>query len=122
MSHPYQEFVQDVASRSGLEDREEVERAIRATLTVLGERLRRVDAMAVAAQLPPELGAHLTSEACASGEQLEATSERLLDRICERTGLTERQATALFRVLAGTLDEQGRAQLRMQPLGALSMH
>ncbi len=123
MRHPYQEFVNDVAKRSGLERREDVEEAIRSTLAVLAERIRPIDARAVAAQLPPELAGELTSQVRASEDELELTTPlRLLDRICERTGLNERQATIVFRMLAEALDEQARTQLRMHPLGALSLH
>lgn len=51
-----QEFISEVALRAGLIDRGEAERAIRATLGVLGRQLPDSVAAAVAAALPEGLG------------------------------------------------------------------
>jgi uncharacterized protein (DUF2267 family) len=50
------EFISEVASRAGLGDRAEAERAIRATLSALGEQLPDSVAASVAAALPEGLG------------------------------------------------------------------
>jgi len=51
-----QEFISEVASRAGFSDRGDAERAVWATLAVLGEQLPDSVAAAVTAALPEELG------------------------------------------------------------------
>jgi uncharacterized protein (DUF2267 family) len=51
-----QEFISEVASRAGLSERADAERAVRATLAVFGEQLPDSVAAAVAAALPEGLG------------------------------------------------------------------
>jgi uncharacterized protein (DUF2267 family) len=112
----YRHFVEQVRNKSGLEG-EQIERALAATLSVLGDRLRTVDARAVAQRLPPELARHLTGrrEATVRDERPDA----FVHQLCERTGVGVEQMRAICRVLAESLDEQGRAQLRIQPLSSL---
>jgi len=116
----YRHFVEQVQTNSGINDPARVERAIAATLEVLGERLRTPDARAVADKLPPELACHLTATVHArqQGEGA-APTDVALSRICSQKGVAAEELRAVCRVLAETLDEQGRAQLRMQPLTAL---
>jgi hypothetical protein len=45
-----------------------------------------------------------------------------LTELCQRSGVGVEQMRAICRVLAEALDEQGRAQLRMQPLSSLFVH
>ena len=106
----YQSFVEQVANLSG-KSQEEVETVIAATLEVLGRRLRKVDARAVAARLPRELAAKL----CAAANKVAAQGDHNADKVA----IEDDGAKAVCRVLASTLDEQGRAQLRMQPLTSL---
>jgi uncharacterized protein (DUF2267 family) len=54
-----EEFISEVQVRAGLDARSDAERAIRATLTVLGEQLPDNLAGSVAAALPERLGAQL---------------------------------------------------------------
>lgn len=54
-----EEFISEVGARAGLEVRDDVVRAVRATLAVLGEQLPDGIAGAVAAALPEQLGAQL---------------------------------------------------------------
>ena len=54
-----EEFITEVAARAGLDGRDDVERVIRATLTVLGEQLPDNVAGPVVAALPEQLGAQL---------------------------------------------------------------
>ncbi len=112
----YRHFVEEVRNKSGLQG-EQIERALAATLSVLGERLRSVDARAVAQRLPPELGRHLRGRrgAAACDERPDA----FVHQLCEKTGVGVEQMRAICRVLAASLDEQGRAQLRIQPLSSL---
>jgi uncharacterized protein (DUF2267 family) len=55
----HDEFIGEVQHRVKLPSRGDAERATRATLETLGERLGAPDNHA--AQLPPEIGRHLTS-------------------------------------------------------------
>jgi uncharacterized protein (DUF2267 family) len=54
-----EEFISEVHARAGLETRDDAERAIRATLTILGEQLPDDVAGSVAAALPERLGEQL---------------------------------------------------------------
>lgn len=112
----YRLFVEQVQSRSGSSDALRVERAIAATLELLGQHLRTPDARAVAQKLPPELACHLrgSDEVMEDGIDLRLTE---LTRICSDEGVASGELRAVCRVLAETLDEQGRAQLRLLPLG-----
>jgi uncharacterized protein (DUF2267 family) len=103
----YQSFVEQVAKHSGM-DRVEVEAVIASTCTVLGSRLRLVDARAVATHLPAELAERI----CAAAQSNDPADTTVLDR---RIGV-------VCRMMAGLLDEQGRAHLRMQPLTSLFMN
>lgn len=102
-------FVHDVAERAGL-DHETASRVVHATLTVLGRRLRPVDAQAVAKRLPPELGAALLDQPYEG----ECGPEDLL-----RDAPDERAPRAVLRLLAERLDEQARTHLRMMDLRRL---
>ena len=57
----HDEFVGQVQHRAHLPSRGDAETVIRATFETLGERLQAQSAAHVAAQLPPELGRHLTN-------------------------------------------------------------
>lgn len=104
-------FVRDVAERAGL-DQETATRVVHATLTVLGRRLRPVDAEAVAKRLPPELAAALLDQPY----QGECGPEGFL---LDATVADERAPRAVLRLLAERLDEQARAHLRMMNLRRL---
>jgi uncharacterized protein (DUF2267 family) len=54
-----EEFISEVQARAGIESRNDTERAIRATLTVLSEQLPDEVAGSVAAALPERLGEQL---------------------------------------------------------------
>ncbi len=115
----YRHFVQQVRDKSGLEG-DQIERAIAGTLSVLGDRLRSVDAAAVARKLPPELARHLRGRR--EGDVLDQRPDTFLSELCRKSGVSPEQMRAICRVLAETLDEQARAQLRMQPLSSLFVH
>lgn len=106
---------------TGNDDAARLERAIAATLEALGERLRTPDAEAVARKLPPELGRHLVGGADRPAA-LEQPADAVVSHVCAEAGVATEELRAICRVLAETLDEQGRAQLRMQPLSALFVH
>ena len=54
-----EEFISEVQARAGLDTRNDAERAIRATLTILSEQLPDEVAGSVAAVLPGSFGEHL---------------------------------------------------------------
>lgn len=54
-----EEFISEVQVRAGLDSRSDAERAVRATLTILGEQLPDNVAGSVAAALPERLGEQL---------------------------------------------------------------
>ena len=54
----YDEFIKQVQGRGHVESREEAERATRATLQTLAERLAGGEPHDLASQLPPELAGH----------------------------------------------------------------
>jgi uncharacterized protein (DUF2267 family) len=54
-----EEFISEVQARAGLDTRNDAERAIRATLTILSEQLPDEVAGSVAAALPERLGEYL---------------------------------------------------------------
>ena len=104
-------FVEEVARRAEA-DIAIADRAVIEVLTALGERLRDVDAQAVATQLPASLaGPFLTAARRA------APPEPSFERRIARTD--PRLVRAVCRLLAERLDEQARAHLRMQPLISL---
>jgi uncharacterized protein (DUF2267 family) len=78
----YDEFIKEVQTRGHMESREEAERATRATLETLAERLAGGEPHDLASQLPPELAEHLRYE----GE--ETANPFSLDEFFER--VTER--------------------------------
>jgi uncharacterized protein (DUF2267 family) len=108
----YQGFVLEVAERLGWSERD-AEHAVATVLEVLGQRLRDVDAEAVAAQLPGELGRRLVAARYEGGFDVSEFQRRI------SVDDPLRASRAVCQVLAETLDEQGRAQLRMQPLSSL---
>jgi len=114
----YRDFVEQVRTKSGSSDSVHLERAIAATLEALGERLRAPDAEAVARKLPPELARHL-QPARERATVLEEAPDAVVSQVCTEAGVRAEEFRAICRVLAETLDEQGRAQLRMQPLSSL---
>ncbi len=65
----HDEFIGQVQHRARLSSRGAAERATRATLETLAERLSGGEAKDLAAQLPPELGEHLQGQWSAIGER-----------------------------------------------------
>jgi uncharacterized protein (DUF2267 family) len=67
----HDEFVGQVKHRARLSSRGEAERATRATLETLAERLAGGEAKNLAAQLPQEIGEHLRREWSGVGERFD---------------------------------------------------
>ncbi|MFC6724238.1 DUF2267 domain-containing protein [Halobium palmae] len=99
----YDDFIGNVQQYADYADGGEAESATRSTLTTLGERVTELEAEDLAAQLPPEIGRHLTE-----GESQERFDcEDFLDRVADRG---ERDEVAsdpenAAKAVAGTLQE-----------------
>ena len=111
----FEEFIGQVQHRGRLATRSEAERATRATLEALAERLEGGAPGNLAAQLPQELAGCL--ERRGSGERFSV--EQFFDRVAERTNADRPRAVFEARVVldvlreavaGGTLDKV-RAQL-----------
>lgn len=96
------EFVSAVKESLGLPDNESAERAVRATLTVLGQRLEGGEAKDLASQLPAGLSDALPSEG--AGEQFDVNTfyQRIADQ--EGDGVTVAQARQRARAIAKGLE------------------
>jgi uncharacterized protein (DUF2267 family) len=103
----HDEFIGQVQARARLSSRGDAERATRATLETLGERIPEGLADNVAAQLPQEIGEHLRRTIVYGGV---GTGERFdtgefVRRVSERSGTDEPQAAFLVRVICEVVDE-----------------
>jgi uncharacterized protein (DUF2267 family) len=96
-----------VQNRAQLPSRGDTERAVRATLETLGERIPEGLAGNLAAQLPQEIGEHLRRTITYGGQ---ATGERFdrpefIRRVAERSGLEKPRAAYVARVVLEVVDE-----------------
>lgn len=103
----HDEFIGQVQDRARLSSRGDAERATRATLETLGERIPEGVADHLAAQLPHEIGEHLRRTEVYGGV---ATGERFgrqefIDRVAERAGTGPQQAAFLARAVTEVVDE-----------------
>jgi uncharacterized protein (DUF2267 family) len=81
----HDELIGQLQQRARLDSRGHAERAVRATLETLGERLTAGAATNLAAQLPVELGDHLRATAVPHGEEPEPfDSDEFLNRVSWR--------------------------------------
>lgn len=96
------QLINAVRESTGLTDNAGAERAVRATLTVLGQRLKGGETRDLAAQLPAELKEHLPAEG--PGEQFDVTS--FFERVAteEGGGVTVAQARQHARATAKALE------------------
>ena len=99
----YDEFIGQVQHRAGLGSHAEAERATRATLETLAERLAGGEAHDLAAQLPPELALYLQSPDAGIGAKL--TLDEFFVLVSEREGVDLPDATLHARVVIGVLTE-----------------
>lgn len=109
----HDEFIGQVQARARLSSRGEAERATRATLETLGERVPEGLADNLAAQLPREIGEHLKRTEVYGGA---ATGERFgrqefIDRVSARAGVRQQQAAFLVRAVIEVVDEATRGGL-----------
>ena len=99
----YDEFIGQVRHRAGLGSHAEAERATRATLETLAERLAGGEAHDLAAQLPPELARYLELPDAGIGAKL--TLGEFFELVSEREGVDLPDATFHARVVLGGLTE-----------------
>ncbi len=99
----YDEFIGQVRHRARLSSHAEAERATRATLETLAERLAGGEAHDLAAQLPPELAGCLELPDAGIGAKL--TLDEFFALVSEREGIDLPDATFHARVVIGVLTE-----------------
>ncbi len=99
----YDEFISQVQRRTNLDSREEAERATRATLETLGERLAGGEAKDLAAQLPPELAQYL--QQAYTGIQEKFSLDEFFWRVSQREGVDLTESTYHARVVIALLSE-----------------
>ena len=99
----YDEFLGHVQHRARLGSRGEAERATRATLETLAERLVGCEAHDLASQLPPELARFLQLPDAGIGAKL--TLEDFFELVSKREGVELEEATLHARVVIGVLTE-----------------
>src|SRR6187200_2195595 len=85
-------------------DREQAERATRAVLTTLAERLSKGEALDLAEQLPPSLAAWLHTTGGPEPLHYDEFLRRVAAREGSDTKTAERHAQAVFRALAQSVD------------------
>jgi uncharacterized protein (DUF2267 family) len=103
----HDEFIGQVQAKARLSSRGDAERATRATLETLGERIPEGLADNIAAQLPHEIGEHLRRTivygGVGTGERFD--SREFVRRVSERAGTDEPQAAFLARAVFEVVDE-----------------
>ncbi len=99
----YDEFIAQVRHRAGLGSHTEAERATRATLETLAERLAGGEAHDLASQLPPELAHYL--ELPDAGIAAKLTLDEFFELVSEREGVDLSAAAFHARVVIGVLTE-----------------
>jgi uncharacterized protein (DUF2267 family) len=99
----YDEFVAQVQRRADIDTREQAERAIRATLETLAERLVGGEPKDLAAQLPPELATYLRQPFAGAGEDLKL--DEFFEVVSQREGVPLAEAVFHTRVVCGLLAE-----------------
>jgi len=102
----HDEFIGQVQHRARLGSRGEAERATRATLETLAERIADGQAKNLAAQLPVEIGEHLRRKspaAAGTGEQF--SLGEFFQRVTEREGVDQPDAVFHARAVMEVTDE-----------------
>jgi uncharacterized protein (DUF2267 family) len=106
MESQYERFITIVEHKGGISTREEAERAARATLQTLAERIAKGEALDLAEQLGPQLGPWLHTD---RNDAERFGLEEFLRREAEREGTdlktAERHARAVFSALGYTVSD-----------------
>jgi uncharacterized protein (DUF2267 family) len=108
----YETFLDEVCARSGLASREAAERAVRATLDLVGERLSAADARGLAEQLPGPLSRLLAAPRRHAAFDVLELYEHVKETEPVRLGIAVEHARVVCEVLAEALDAEGLALLR----------
>jgi uncharacterized protein (DUF2267 family) len=101
ISMQYDDFIDRVQQRAGLDSQERAVRAVRATLETLGERLSRMETRQLAAQLPNQLRAHFH----ARPESQIFPLEEFFKRVSARASVRQSEAAEQARAVIGVLRE-----------------
>jgi uncharacterized protein (DUF2267 family) len=105
MQHDY--FIGQVQQRARLSSRGEAERATRAVLETLGDRIPEGLADNLASQLPQEIGEHLrrTEVLGGGGTGIRFGLDEFISRVSERSGFDGPKAAYTSRVVCEVVDE-----------------
>lgn len=99
----YDEIINHIRQRAGLDDRDEATRAATATLEVLGQRLAGKEPSNLAAQLPAELKEPLTRQ---EGTAEDFNTDEFIRRVAQHGGgVTPEQTIHNVRAVFATLTE-----------------
>jgi uncharacterized protein (DUF2267 family) len=102
----HDEFIGQVQQRARLASRGDAERATRATLETLGERLAGGAVDNLAAQLPREVGEHLRRQTPSrAGTSQRFSVDEFFERVTEREGVDEPAAAFHTRVVLEVVGE-----------------
>ncbi|SRR5579883_1753295 len=111
----YDEFIKHVQSVSQLDSPEEAERATRATLETIRERIVGDEAKDIAAQLPKELGEYLHGREGENGQHF--SMEEFITRVSQKEGVEPTAAfmhvRAVFTVLQDAISVGELADLQV---------
>ncbi|MFI0447096.1 DUF2267 domain-containing protein [Actinomadura sp. 6N118] len=117
----HEELIGQVQARAQLAGHGEAERACRATLETLGERIPEGLADNLAAQLPHEIGEHLRRTevygGAGSGERFDR--QDFIARVASRAGVDDPQAAYLIRVVLEVVREATGGSMMNKILDAL---
>jgi uncharacterized protein (DUF2267 family) len=105
------ELVERIMAESGIGDARDAERALRATLTTLGERLTESEARALARELPESLARSLGEEAYDTDFDAAELYERVRRREGATPGFAREHAQVVLRVLGSALGDELRGRL-----------
>jgi uncharacterized protein (DUF2267 family) len=110
MSHASEQFMTTVQQGASI-PRDEAERATRATLQTLGERIARGEAGDLAGQLPPEVAPWVATDGDAEGFDVDEFLRRVADREGVDVPAAEPHARAVFDALGRLISDQELADL-----------
>lgn len=105
----HDEFIGQVQHRARLSSRGDAERATRAVLETLAERLDGGEAKDLASQLPREIAYHLTRDPDRARESERLSLDEFQRRVSERSGVDLPAAVHQTRAVISVLDEAASA-------------
>jgi uncharacterized protein (DUF2267 family) len=118
----HDEFIGQVQHRAHLSGRGDAERATRATLETLAERIPEGLADNLAAQLPHEIGENIRRTevygGAGSGERFDRRD--FIERVAARSGADEPQAAFLARAVLEVTDEAAQGAIMSKVYDSLS--